>query len=66
MKLQTLLRGIAVTASDAAMDTEITGVSYDSRTTKPGDLFVAVSGRHPRRARRWHSLAATGTATRRT
>ena len=44
MKLQTLLRGIAVTASDAAMDTEITGVSYDSRTTKPGDLFVAVSG----------------------
>ena len=44
MKLQTLLRGVAVTASDAAMDTEITGVSYDSRTTKPGDLFVAVSG----------------------
>lgn len=23
---------------------EITGISYDSRTTKPGDLFVAISG----------------------
>ena len=43
MKLRDLLNGIEISAfSD--LDTEITGISYDSRSTKPGDLFVAVRG----------------------
>ena len=44
MKLKDLLRGVAVRAATADMETEITGVSYDSRQTQAGDLFVAVSG----------------------
>ena len=44
MKLKDLLRGVAVRATTADMETEITGVSYDSRQTQVGDLFVAVSG----------------------
>ena len=44
MKLKDLLRGVAVRAATADMETEITGVSYDSRQTQVGDLFVAVSG----------------------
>ena len=44
MKLSELLRGIDVVSCDADMDEEIGGVSYDSRKTLPGDLFVAVRG----------------------
>ena len=44
MKLRKLLTGVPIQSSTADPETEITGVSYDSRTTKPGDLFVAVSG----------------------
>ena len=44
MKLQELLSGVQVSAQNADGALEITGVSYDSRTTRPGDLFVAVSG----------------------
>ena len=44
MKLQELLAGIPVLAAAADLETEITGVSYDSRCTKPGDLFVAMTG----------------------
>ena len=44
MKLQELLAGIPVLAAAADLETEITGVSYDSRRTKPGDLFVAMAG----------------------
>ena len=44
MKLRTLLEGLPILAQNADMELEITGVSYDSRRTKPGDLFVAVSG----------------------
>ncbi len=44
MKLSQLLQGVAVLESTAAPDTEITGVRYDSRTTKHGDLFAAVTG----------------------
>ena len=44
MKLQELLAGIPVLAAAADLETEITGVSYDSRRTKPGDLFVAMTG----------------------
>ncbi len=44
MKLVHLLKGITVVESQADMALEITGVSYDSRTTVPGDIFVAVTG----------------------
>ena len=44
MKLSELLHGIDIAAWSANQDLEITGISYDSRQVKPGDLFVAVTG----------------------
>ena len=44
MKLSEVLAGIPTRAFCADSDLEIRGVSYDSRTTQPGDLFVAVTG----------------------
>lgn len=44
MKLKELLHGIDLLEIAADLDMEITGVSYDSRQTKPGDLFVAMAG----------------------
>ena len=44
MKLRELLRDIKILDHSADLDVEITGVCYDSRETKPGDLFVAVHG----------------------
>lgn len=44
MNLGELLRNLDVLDASAAMDMEIGGVSYDSRKTQPGDLFVAIRG----------------------
>lgn len=44
MKLQELLRGVAVKSSTAADDQEIREVRYDSRAVQAGDLFVAIRG----------------------
>ena len=44
MKLRELLKNIEILSASADLDMEITDVSYDSRTTKPGDLFVAMTG----------------------
>ena len=44
MKLGELLKNLDVLDASAAMDMEIGGVSYDSRKTQPGDLFVAIRG----------------------
>ncbi len=44
MKLKNVMKDIAILSSAADMDQEITGVCYDSRRVKPGDLFVAVRG----------------------
>lgn len=44
MKLSELLSGIPTLAVCADGALEITGVSYDSRKTQPGDLFVAITG----------------------
>lgn len=44
MKLQDLLKGVAVLESTAAPDIEINEVRYDSRAVRPGDLFVAIRG----------------------
>ena len=44
MKLKDLLSGAAVRQLCADGEMEISGVSYDSRLTRPGDLFVAITG----------------------
>ena len=44
MKLKDLLKTIRILDARADMELEIGGVSYDSRQTRPGDLFVAVRG----------------------
>ena len=44
MEVHKLLCGIGMIASDLPQELNITGISYDSRTTRPGDLFVAISG----------------------
>lgn len=44
MKLQELLRGVAVKSSTAADAQEIREVRYDSRAVQAGDLFVAIRG----------------------
>lgn len=44
MKLQELLKNVAVKNSTAAQDIEIKEVRYDSRAVQPGDLFVAIRG----------------------
>ena len=44
MVLSDLLRGMEILEATAPMDLEIGGVSYDSRKTTEGDLFVAITG----------------------
>ena len=44
MKLSELLKGIHVTECTASMDMDVAGVSYDSRTTAKGEMYVAVTG----------------------
>lgn len=44
MKLSELLRDVPVLETNMTLAEEITGVSYDSRETKAGDLFVAMAG----------------------
>ena len=44
MKLKDLLKDVPVLACTADLQTEISGVCYDSRKVSAGDAFVAVSG----------------------
>ena len=44
MRLKELLQGIPILSATADMEMEISDVSYDSRTVKPGGLFVAMTG----------------------
>ena len=44
MKLSEILAGIEVLEHNCPLDLDIAGISYDSRQTQPGDLFVAVTG----------------------
>ena len=44
MKLRQLLEGLDILETNADLEMEISGVSYDSRKTVPGDLFVAMAG----------------------
>lgn len=45
MKLSQLLAGVSVLEAPRA-DPEVSGICYDSRRLKPGDLFVAIPGTH--------------------
>ncbi len=44
MKLKDLLKGLEIVETCADVEAEITCVTYDSRKTVPGSLFVAVTG----------------------
>ena len=44
MKLKELLTGLTVLSATADLEMEISDISYDSRKTKSGDLFVAMTG----------------------
>ena len=44
MKLQELLKGVAVTEVHADLETEVASIVYDSRKAVPGCLFAAISG----------------------
>ena len=44
MKLSEILKNIELKEVHADLDTDIGGISYDSRTTKEGDLFIAIVG----------------------
>src|SRR6202521_3823933 len=44
MKLHELARGVPGETLEGNGEVEITGIAYDSRRVKPGDLFVAVEG----------------------
>ena len=44
MKLKDLLKNIEVIAATADLEMEISNISYDSRATRQGDLFVAMTG----------------------
>ena len=44
MKLGELLHNVPVVESNADLELEIAGVSYDSRQAQPGGLFVAMEG----------------------
>ena len=44
MKLQELLKDVAVTEVHADLETEVASIGYDSRKAVPGCLFAAISG----------------------
>ncbi len=44
MKLKELLNGLDLLEIQADLELDITGVCYDSRQVRPGDLFVAIAG----------------------
>lgn len=44
MRLKVLLSGVALLGGFADEDVEISGISYDTRTIRPGELFVALTG----------------------
>jgi UDP-N-acetylmuramoyl-L-alanyl-D-glutamate--2,6-diaminopimelate ligase len=44
MKLREILNGLELNDCRADLDAEIRDISYDSRATMPGDLFVAITG----------------------
>ena len=62
MKLRELLRDVEISQFRAEGDREITGVSCDSRTVKPGELFVAIPGQEEDGGRFIADAASRGAA----
>ena len=60
MKLRELLNGVPVASCAVDLEMEIAGVSYDSRATQPGDLFVAMTGYADRRPQVYRHGAGKG------
>lgn len=44
MRLDDIIKGIAITDRRGALDTEVSSITADSRKVRPGSLFVAVRG----------------------
>lgn len=44
MNLQSIIKGLAISDRRGRFDAEVTGITADSRTVRPGDVFVAVRG----------------------
>ena len=44
MKLSDLLRGVDILAADADFSLDVSGVQYDSRKVRPGEVFIAITG----------------------
>ena len=44
MRLKMLLSGVTLLGGAVNEDVEISGISYDTRTIRPGELFVALTG----------------------
>ncbi|MGI5928564.1 UDP-N-acetylmuramoyl-L-alanyl-D-glutamate--2,6-diaminopimelate ligase [Pseudoflavonifractor sp.] len=44
MRLKTLMSGVTLLGGAVNEDVEISGISYDTRTIQPGELFVALTG----------------------
>jgi UDP-N-acetylmuramoyl-L-alanyl-D-glutamate--2,6-diaminopimelate ligase len=44
MKLKTLLKGYHFTGAEKGLDTDVTGITHDSRIVRPGVLYVCLEG----------------------
>jgi len=44
LQLRTMMQGLDYNLISGALDQDIKGISYDSRKTKQGDLFICISG----------------------
>ena len=44
MKLSETVKNLEIISTNANMQTDITGICYDSRAVKPGNMFVAIRG----------------------
>lgn len=44
MKLQEIIRNTKIVKTEGELDIEISGIAYDSRKVKKGDVFVAIPG----------------------
>lgn len=44
MKLREIIKNLDIIKCNADLETEITGINYDSRQIQPGNIFVAIKG----------------------
>ena len=60
MRLSALLEGFGPPSAAGPHDVDVSGVAVDSRAVRPGDLFVALAGRHTDGARHVADAVARG------